>query len=149
MKWFADSLKWLGTNEYMLGFISLLSIIGFLITIVVERRTATIDKILKHNELAATYNRERMAFAKSFTGHHDSIIKDGDHSTELVDSILKTITELTTKYSTLLPIRTRFRIWLIERQLMKKDEVIDFHKLSKRLVLLSAYLGKKEEKIHG
>lgn len=142
-------LKWLGTNVHMLGIISLLSIVSFAMTLIVERRTATIDKVLKHNELATTYNDERVAFSKSFMGHHDSIVKDNDRSVTLVDDILKTLVEFRTKYDKLLTFKVRHRIKQLEKQLMKKNHKVDFHKVSKQLTVLAGVLGKKEEKIDG
>lgn len=149
LKWLGDTIKWLGTNEYILGFISLLSIVGFIITIVVERRTATLNKVLKHNELVTAYNKDRLAYSKLFLGHHNSIVQDNDHSDALIDDILKGLTEFKVKYAKLLTIKMKWAVWELERQLMKKSDKVNFHSVAKRLTILSGFLGKKEETING
>ena len=148
LKWLGDALKWLGTNEYILGFISLLSIIGFGITILVERRTATINQVLKHNELVTAYNKDRMAYANAFYGHHNTLL-NSEHSVVQINDVLRTLTEFKTKYNKLLTLKMKWQVWRLERQLMKENNRINYHKVSKQLTVLAGFLGKKEEKING
>ena len=61
-----DMLKFFGKNEVILGIVSLTGIIGFVLTIFVSIRTSKISKILKHNQLTSQYNKERLAFQRTF-----------------------------------------------------------------------------------
>ena len=81
-----DMLKFFGENEVILGIVSLTGIIGFVLTIFVSIRTSKISKILKHNQLTSQYNKERLAFQRTFEGHRNSIIVDGLRLLNLVQS---------------------------------------------------------------
>lgn len=82
-----DMLKFFGKNEVILGIVSLTGIIGFVLTIFVSIRTSKISKILKHNQLTSQYNKERLAFQRTFEGHRNSIIVDGLRSNKLLKDV--------------------------------------------------------------
>lgn len=88
-----DMLKFFGKNEVILGIVSLTGIIGFVLTIFVSIRTSKISKILKHNQLTSQYNKERLAFQRTFEGHRNSIIVDGLRSNKLLKDILQNVEE--------------------------------------------------------
>lgn len=71
-----DILKFFETNEIILGIASLLGIFGFILTVFDSIRTAKISKILKYNQVTSQYNKERLAFQRTFMGHRKSIIED-------------------------------------------------------------------------
>lgn len=138
-----NSLKFLGSNDIILGLCSLLGIIGFIITILTWLRTAKISKILKYNSITSLYNKERQSFEKTFEGHRDSIVKDGNHTDVLLKDILKNVEAYHVKFHELLSPWERFRLWQFKRILRKTAQEVDFNNVSNYLAELAGRLSKK------
>lgn len=59
-----DFLQFFGANPIILGIVSICSILGFALTIVVAIRTANTNRILKFNEAANSYNKKVKRFKR-------------------------------------------------------------------------------------
>ena len=141
-----DMLKFFGKNEVILGIVSLTGIIGFVLTIFVSIRTSKISKILKHNQLTSQYNKERLAFQRTFEGHRNSIIVDGLRSNKLLKDILQNVEEYRAKFGEILSPSDRFSLFKFSLLLRKETDKVNYNKVSNYLALLSGRLSKKEDK---
>lgn len=137
--------KFFGTNEIVLGIASLAGIIGFILTIFVTVRTAKISRILKYNDVTSLYNKERIAFKKTFEGHRQSIIEDRIETDTILKNILQNVEEYHAKFSEILSIREKITLWFFSRLLKKKSSDVDFNKVCNYLAILSGRLSKKED----
>lgn len=144
-----DFLRFLGTNEIILGIATLLGIIGFIMTLIVSLRTANISKILKHNQITNSYNKERIAFQKSFEGHKKSIIEDNIKTFKIQKDILTQLEEYRTKYSSLHSISDKRMISRFIKILEKENSDVDWNTVTNYLAKLSGRLSKKEDKKNG
>ena len=144
-----DFLKLLGINPVILGVVSICSILGFILTVVVTIRTAKISRILQFNDAANEYNKERQAFQKAFDGHRSSILEDNNKSDKLLKDILALVESYDLKFHKLLSARERFVLWRFKKTLMGKSEKVDFNSVCNYLAKLSGRLSKKEENRHG
>ncbi len=144
-----DILKFLGTNEIVLGIASLFGIIGFVLTVFVSIRTAKISKVLKYNQITSQYNKERLAFQKTFGGHRKSIVEDGIKSNKLLKDILQNTEEYRIKFGEIMSIKEKFTLYRFSRILKKESDKVDYNKVSNYLASLSGRLSKKEDTRNG
>lgn len=144
-----DFIKFLGTNEIVLGVCSLLGMIGFIMTLIVTIKTTKIAKILKYNQVTDTYNKERIAFQKAFEGHRSSIIEDEIKTDKILKDILKQVEAYRTKFNDILPFRERIALNAFVKILKKPAEEVDFNSVCNCLATLSGRLSKKEDKKNG
>ena len=145
----AEILRFLGTNEIILGIASLIGIIGFILTIIVSVRTAKISKILKYNQITTQYNRERLGFQKTFIGHRQSIIEDGIKSDKLLKDILQNVEEYKAKFEAILSIQEKNTLRKFIRLLKKESCNVNYNTVCNYLATLSGRLSKKEDKKNG
>ena len=144
-----DMLKFFGKNEVILGIVSLTGIIGFVLTIFVSIRTSKISKILKHNQLTSQYNKERLAFQRTFEGHRNSIIVDGLRSNKLLKDILQNVEEYRAKFGEIMSLSERYSLHNFSHILRKETDKVDYNKVCNYLALLSGRLSKREDKRNG
>ena len=144
-----DFLKFLGTNESILGVCSLLGIAGFVMTLIVTIKTTKIAKILKYNHVTDTYNKERTAFQKAFEGHRSSIVEDGIKTDKILKDILKQVEAYRTKFNDILPLKERMALNSFVKILKKPADEVDFNSVCNYLATLSGRLSKKEDKKNG
>jgi hypothetical protein len=144
-----DALRFFGKNEAILGVATLTGIIGFILTIFVSIRTSKINKILKHNQLTSQYNKERLAFQKTFEGHRNSIIADGLHSNKLLKDILQNVEEYRAKFGEIMSLSERYSLHNFSHILRKETDKVDYNKVCNYLALLSGRLSKREDKRNG
>lgn len=142
-------ISWFGTNEFILGIATLAGLLGFVLTLSVAIRTSKISRILRRNTLIQDYNKNRNTYAKVFTGHRDSILRDGLRTDLLWNDILKTVVEYKAKYSKLPSTGERINLWRLYNLLNKKCTDTNFLKVAKKLSILAGYLQKKEVEYHG
>lgn len=142
-------LKFLGTNEIVLGITSLVGIIGFALTIFVSVRTGRISRILKYNEVTSLYNKERMGFKRAFEGHRQSIMEDNIRTDITLKKILQNVEEYRAKFGEILTVREKITLWCFTRLLKKNAQEVDFNDVCNYLAVLSGRLSKKEDTRHG
>lgn len=142
-------LNFFATNEIILGISSLVGIIGFIMTVIVSVRTAKISKILKHNEVASQFNKERLSYQRTFEGHRKSIVEDGIKSNKLLKDILQNIEEYRTKFGVILSVKERITLYMFSHLLRKESEKVNYNRVSNCLAILSGRLSKKEETRNG
>jgi len=147
--WLEKFIRFCATNEIVMGLATIAGLVSFGLSIFVSIRTAKISKVLAHNSLTDSYNKERLVFLKGFLGHRTSIIEDANHSEQLRLDILKLLTTYREKFGGLMSYKEKFSTWKFSRMLMRKTEKVDFHKVSTQLSLMTGRLEKKEERIHG
>lgn len=144
-----DLLFFFGSNEIVLGIVSVTGIIGFILTIFVSMRTAKISKILKYNEVTSRYNSERLAFKKAFGGHKESILQDGIKTEKLLKDILENVEEYHAKFDEIFTMREKYILWRLTRLLKRRVEKVDFNKLCNYLAIISGRLSKEGDLKYG
>lgn len=144
-----DILKFLGTNEIVLGIASLLGIAGFVLTVFVSIRTAKISKILKYNQVTSQYNRERLGFQKTFEGHRKSIVEDEIKTDKLLKDILQNVEEYRAKFDEIMSLKEKITLFRFSHILKKETEKVNYNKVSNYLASLSGRLSKKEDTRNG
>lgn len=144
-----DILEFLGTNEVVLGIASLVGIVGFALTVFVSIRTAKISKILKYNQVTSQYNKERLAFQRTFEGHRKSIIEDDIRSDKLLKDILQNIEAYRIKFGEIMSFKEKTTLFFFSQLLKKESEKVDYNKVSNYLASLSGRLSKKEDERNG
>lgn len=142
-------LRFLGTNELVLGIASFCGIVGFALTIFVSVRTTKISKILKHNQLTSQYNKERLAFQNTFEGHRSSITEDNIKTEKLLKDILKNVEEYRNKFNGLLSFQDRLRLFWFSMLLKKEPMDVNWNSICNNLAIISGRLGKKEDQQYG
>lgn len=144
-----DILKFLGTNEIVLGIASLLGIVGFALTVFVSIRTAKISKILKYNQVTSQYNKERLAFQRTFEGHRKSIVEDEIKSNKLLKDILQNIEAYRLKFGEIMSLKEKITLFFFSQHLKKESDRVDYNKVSNYLATISGRLSKKEDTRNG
>ena len=144
-----DFLKFLGTNEIILGICSLLGIIGFILTLIVTFKTSKIAKVLRFNRVTETYNKERLGFQKTFEGHRASIIDEGIRTDKILKNILSNVEAYRTKFDDILSFREKHTLNAFVNILKKPAEEVDFNTVCNYLAILSGRLSKKGDKKNG
>lgn len=144
-----DILKFLGTNEIVLGIASLLGIVGFALTVFVSIRTAKISKILKYNQVTSQYNKERLAFQRTFEGHRKSIVEDEIKSNKLLKDILQNIEAYRLKFGEIMSLKEKITLFFFSQLLKKESDKVDYNKVSNYLAAISGRLSKKEDTRNG
>lgn len=144
-----EVLKFLGTNEIVLGIASLTGIGGFILTVFISIRTSKISKILKYNQVTSQYNKERLAFQRTFEGHRKSIVEDGIKSDKLLKDILQNIEEYRAKFDEILSPKDKITLFRFSQILKKETEKVNYNKVSNYLASLSGRLSKKEDTRNG
>ena len=144
-----DILKFLGTNEIVLGIASLLGIVGFALTVFVSIRTAKISKILKYNQVTSQYNKERLAFQRTFEGHRKSIVEDEIKSNKLLKDILQNIEAYRLKFGEIMSLKEKITLFFFSQHLKKESDRVDYNKVSNYLAAISGRLSKKEDTRNG
>jgi len=138
-------LRFMGTNEIILGIASVCGIAGFVLTILVSIRTKRIGKILKYNQTASQYNRERKAYQSAFEGHRASIFEDGLRSDKLLNDILRNVEAYQTKFQEILSFKEKIILLVLKHYLKKKSGDANYRAIANHLATLSGRLSKKEE----
>ena len=146
MKIIIDILCFLGTNKLVLGICSLFGIISFCLTIFITYRTNKITKILHYNRITETYNKEHLAYLKTFEGHITSIIDDGINTNKILKGILRDIISYKTKFDVILTLREKYELYKFKKLLQKKAERVDFNEICNHLAILTGRLSKKGDK---
>lgn len=144
-----DILRFMGSNEVVLGIASICGIAGFILTIIVSIRTAKIGKILKYNQITSQYNRDRKAFQKVFEGHQASIFEDNLRSDKLLKEILKNVEAYQFNFHEILTAREKVTLFLLKRLLKKESKHVNYNAIGNHLAFLAGRLSKKEEKKNG
>ena len=144
-----NTLKFLGTNEIVLGIASLVGVVSFVLTVIVSIRTAKISKILKYNQVTSLYNKERLGFQRTFEGHRKSIIEDGIKSDKLLKDILQNIEAYRIKFGEIMSFKEKTTLFFFSQLLKKESEKVNYNKVSNYLASLSGRLSKKEDERNG
>ena len=144
-----DFLKFLGTNEIILGICSLLGIIGFILTLIVTFKTSKIAKVLRFNHVTETYNKERLGFQKTFEGHRASIIDEGIRTDKILKNILSNVEAYRAKFDDILSFHEKHTLNAFVNILKKPAEEVDFNTVCNYLAILSGRLSKKGDKKNG
>ena len=144
-----DMLSFLGTNEVILGVASLVGIVGFVLTVFVSIRTSKISKILKYNQVTSQYNKERLAFQRTFEGHRKSIVEDGIKSNKLLKDILQNTEEYRIKFGEIMTLKEKITLFKFSQILKKEASKVDYNKVSNYLASLSGRLSKKGDTRNG
>lgn len=142
-------LKFLGTNEIVLGICSLIGIVSFCMTLYVSIKTANIAKILRYNQITDKYNSERKAFLRTFEGHKASILEDGIRSEKILKDILKHVEAYRLKFSEILTWREKLTLSIFVWVLKRPADKVNFNTVCNHLSLLSGRLLKEEERRNG
>ena len=142
-------LGFLGKNEIVLGVCSLLSIIGFVLTLFVTFKTSKIAKVLKYNQVTDVYNKERKSYQKTFEGQRRSIIEDGIKTDKILKDILKNIEAYRLMFNDILLLRERRSLLKFIKILKKPANEVEFNEVCKYLATLSGRLSKREDKKNG
>lgn len=142
-------LSFFASNTYILGFVSIFSLLGFLLTVFVAIRTNKISKIIHYNKVTEQYNEERLSFQKSFEGHRITIIKDNIKSDLILKDILRQVEEYRVKFDVILTIKERITLFCFIRILKKESKEVDWNIVCNYLAKLSGRLSKKEDKKNG
>lgn len=116
-------------------------------TLIVSLRTANISKILKHNQITDSYNKERKAYYQAFEGYRVSIAKDNIKTFKLQNDILTLVEEYRVKYSSLCSLSDKRMISRFIKILENND--VDWNIVCNYLAKLSGRLSKKEVKKNG
>ena len=149
MKYIFDILSFLGTNKIVLGIVSLLGILSFCLTTFIALRTRKIEKVLRYNSVMDLYNKERVAFQKTFEGHVASIIDDKIFSDKILKNILRNVEAYRTKFNGIFSFRENFELYRFCRLLRKRSADVDANEVCNYLVTLSGRLSKKGDKKNG
>ena len=144
-----DFLKFLATNEIILGICSLLGIAGFVMTLFVTIKTSKIAKILKYNQVTEAYNKERIGFQKAFEGHRSSISEDDIKTDKLLKDILKQVEAYRIKFNDIFSFKERITLYRFIKILKRPAKEVDFNTVCNYLASLSGRLSKKEDKKNG
>ena len=149
MPWLEKSIRFFATNEIALGLVGITGLISFVLSIVVSFRTASISKILKYNNLADTFNKERKALWRTAIGHRDSIIIDETKSAVTCNNILIFVTKCHSKYKPLMSWKVRFAAYRLKGMLKKQTDKVKYNTVVNNLAELIAWLEIEEEKKNG
>lgn len=144
-----EILCFMGSNEVVLGIASICGIAGFILTVIVSIRTAKIGKILKYNQIASQYNRDRKAYQNVFEGHQASIFEDNIRSDKLLKTILKDVEAYQFQFHEILSVRERVTLLLLKHFLKKESKCANYNTIGNYLAFLAGRLSKKEEKKNG
>lgn len=144
-----SALKFLGSNEIILGIASATGIAGFVLTIIVSIRTTKIGKILRYNQVTSQYNKERRGFQQTFEGHRKSIVEDGIKSNKLLKDILQNVEEYRAKFGEIMSFKEKVTLTRFSYLLKKESNKVDYNKASNYLASLSGRLSKKEGERNG
>lgn len=142
-------LHFLATNEVIIAIASICGIAGFLLTIIVSIRTARIGRILKYNQTATQYNKERKSYQNVFEGHRASIFEDGLKSDKLLNDILKNVEAYQSEFHEILSFRESVTLFALKHHLKKKSNSANYKAIANYLASLSGRLSKKEEQRNG
>lgn len=142
-------LRFFGTNEIILGIVSIMGIVGFVLTIVVTIRTANVSKVLKYNQITDQYNKDRIAYLKTFKGHRTSILNDNIHSEKILKDILEQVESYRIKYYKILTLGEKITLFLFLRLLKKEVNKVNWNTVCNYLAKISGRLSKKGDKING
>ena len=144
-----NSLQFLGTNSVVLGIVSICSVVGFILTIIVTVRTAHISKIMRYNDITSAYNKQRQAFQRTFDGHRESIMQDGNKTDRLLKDILKNVEEYNSQFHDIMSLTEKITLWRFKNILKKDAEKVNFNVVCNFLAMLSGRLSKKGDKKNG
>lgn len=142
-------LRFMGSNEIVLGIASICGIAGFILTIIVTIRTAKIGKILKYNQITSQYNRDRKTYQNVFEGHQASIFEDNLRSDKLLKTILKDVEAYRLNFHAILSTREKVTLFFLKRLLKKESKDANYNTIGNYLAFLAGRLSKKEEKKNG
>ena len=144
-----NAIEWFATNKVILGLATIAGLISFVLSIVVSVRTAKIGKILKYNNLADSFNKERKALWRTAMGHRDSILKD-DMKTDVTRSnILIFVNRCHNQYKPLMNWKVGWSIWRLQTILKQKNAMVDYNAVVNHLAELVAWLETEEERKNG
>lgn len=93
-------LKWFGENTYILGLCSIVTLVGFLITIYVFLKTKSIDSALKNYKRIEKFNKEGCKYKRNFKNHQKSLINDNVPIRKLKIDILNDLRVSEIKFET-------------------------------------------------
>lgn len=142
-------LHFLATNEVIIATASICGIAGFLLAIIVSIRTARIGRILKYNQTATQYNKERKSYQNVFEGHRASIFEDGLRSDKLLNDILRNVEAYQSEFHEILSFREKITLFMLKHSLKKKSDSTNYNAIANHLATLSGRLSKKEEQRNG
>lgn len=144
-----NSLQFLGTNSVVLGIVSICSVVGFILTIIVTVRTAHISKIMRYNDITSAYNKQRQAFQRTFDGYRASIMQDGNKTDSLLKDILKKAEEYDSQFHDIFSIKEKITLWRFKNILKRDAGKVNFNVVCNFLATLSGRLSKKGDKKNG
>lgn len=93
-------LKWFGSNSYILGLCSIVTLVGFLITVYVSLKTKSIDSVLKNYKRIEKFNKEGRKYKRNFENYQDSLINDDVPFRKLKFDILNDLRASEIKFGT-------------------------------------------------
>ncbi len=134
-----------GTDPNLLGYASISSILGFILTIFVMIKSRGIAKTLLRMELAKDYNENRNTYIGRLKVHKNSILEDDIKTRTIVHDILEDIFKFEAQYNPLLSRFDKIKIWITKRYLMKEYSKINFDIICNKLDYLIGRFHKKEE----
>ena len=139
-------LRFFGTNHIVLGVCSLMAMLGFVFTLIIVFKTSTIAKVLQYNYVIDVYNKERVGFQKTFTGHMTSITEDRICSDKLLKTILSNVEAYRVKFNDILSYREKGELKALCKLLKKSATEANFNDVCNHLAILSGRLSKKGDK---
>lgn len=138
-------LSFVGSDPIITGIASLCGITGFLMTVWLAFKTSSINKTIKKINVAKSFNHNRRKFQKIFEGHRLSIVKDNDHSQEIISEIESMLQQYKYQFKAIFTWYDYWLIWKFGRMLKRNLLDIEFQTIASYLAELSGRLSKEED----
>jgi hypothetical protein len=136
----------LGTNIYIIGLCSAITIIGFVITVIIFFRTKSIEKRIKEYKSKTNYNKRRKEFRSALLQFKKSIEEDNSDIKKNKGSILNELNALFENYKLEFNFRQKITINCLIRHLEKFDKH-DRNFVCNNLSRVAGFLFEEKESI--
>gem|GEM_PF-2082051 len=134
---FNDIIHNIVTNDYFTFIISATGLIGFCLTIKIERK-------LNNYKLIEQFNIEHKDYANAFRAHRKSIVEDNADISKFKYLIIEDLEKLRSKYKLIIGFNCHLYIYFLHRQL-SREKGINKSKILNYLSKLSGILLNNKE----
>ena len=122
LKLINDFFCWLGNNLFIIGVSSVVTIIGFFITLSISIKTKGISKKIAEFRTTKEYNIHRLKFKESLLAFREAIIKDDVDIRKIKGNILDELNAIRENFIVEFDIKQRIVIRVLIIHIERKDK---------------------------
>ncbi|MCM1263614.1 MAG: hypothetical protein NC313_12950 [Butyrivibrio sp.] len=139
--------EWLAKSDIFTALCSIVTLVGFLITIYISLKTKSINQRLEVYKRTKEFNTKRKKYILTLEGYQKSLTEDGIDIYKIKINILNDINIINESFRTIMKVNQRIVVCRLKKEL-EKSKSINTNRVCNLLSQIRAYMSNVKEEYY-